>query len=272
AWIGFREEGIEPDKDKTLCARLDSVRDKIAVLLDTAGQGRVLREGVRVVIYGATNAGKSSLLNHLLGYDRAIVSDTHGTTRDTIEETVNIEDVPIRLLDTAGLRLSESELERAGIARTQKSLQLADLRVHIADRNVPKPAHFNGATRDANELVVLNKSDLPENNDWKDFAALRISCLTGDGLPQLKEEILARIRQQNLRPESVVAINTRHRDCLRRALESCARAHTALGEGLSGEYAAVDLDQALRAVGEVIGVVDVEQILDSVFSQFCIGK
>ena len=118
----------------------------------------------------------------------------------------------------------------------------------------------------------MNKSDLPEDNVWKDFPALPISCATGDGLPQLKAEILARIRQQNLRPESAIAINTRHRDCLRRSLESCDRARTALGESLSGEYVAVDLDQALRAVGEVIGVVDVEQILDSVFSQFCIGK
>jgi tRNA modification GTPase len=176
------------------------------------------------------------------------------------------------LLDTAGLRASENELERAGIERTQKSLQLADLRLHIADRNSPKPAHFNGATSDPNEIVVLNKSDLPEDKDWKDFPALRISCATEDGLPQLKEEILARICHQNLRPESAIAINTRHRDCLRRALESCDRARTALGEGLSGEFVAVDLDQALRAVGEVIGVVDVEQILDSVFSQFCIGK
>jgi tRNA modification GTPase len=146
------------------------------------------------------------------------------------------------------------------------------LRLHIADRNSPKPAHFNGAMSDPNEIVVLNKSDLPEDKDWKDFPALRISCVTEDGLPQLKEEILARIRQQNLRPESAIAINTRHRDCLRHALESCDRARTALGKGLSGEYVAVDLDQALRAVGEVIGVVDVEQILDSVFSQFCIGK
>jgi tRNA modification GTPase len=272
ASIDFPEEGIEPDEDETLCARLDAVRDEIAVLLATADQGRVLREGVRVVIYGATNAGKSSLLNRLLGYDRVIVSDTHGTTRDTIEETVNLEGVPIRLLDTAGLRASESELERTGIERTQKSLQLADLRLHIADRNSPKPAHFNGAMSDRNEIVILNKSDLPEDNDWKDFPALRISCVTEDGLPQLKEEILARIRQQNLRPESAIAINTRHRDCLRRALESCDRARTALGEGLSGEYVALDLDQALRAVGEVIGVVDVERILDSVFSQFCIGK
>src|SRR5262249_53141141 len=190
ASIDFPEEGIDPDEDEMLCARLDSVRERIAVLLDTADQGRVLREGVRVVIYGATNAGKSSLLNRLLGYDRVIVSDTHGTTRDTIEETVNLEGVPIRLLDTAGLRPSESQLETEGIARTEKSLQLADLRVHIADRNAPRPAHFNsrklsefnGRTEaDPNELVVLNKSDLPEDNDWRDFPALRISCLTGEG-------------------------------------------------------------------------------------------
>ena len=130
----------------------------------------------------------------------------------------------------------------------------------------------NGATSSANEIIVLNKSDLPEDNDWKDSPALRISCVTGEGLPRLQKEILARIRGHNLRPESAVAINTRHCDCLRRASESCDRARTALGDGLSGEYVAIDLDQALRAVGEVIGVVDVEQILDSVFSQFCIGK
>src|SRR5947209_2324294 len=272
ASIDFPEEGIEPNEGETLCARLDSIREQITALLATADQGRVLREGVRVVIYGATNAGKSSLLNRLLGYDRVIVSDTHGTTRDTIEETVNLDGVPIRLLDTAGLRASESELESEGIARTEKSLQLADLRLHIADRSVPKPAHFEGRAGEANEIVVLNKRDLPEDKDWKNFTALRISCLTGEGLPQLQKEILKRIRQQNLRPESAVAINTRHRDCLRRALESCDLARAALGQGISPEYVAVDLDKALRGVGEVIGVVDVEQILDSVFSQFCIGK
>ena len=272
ASIDFPEEGIAPDEGETLSARLDSVREEIAALLATADQGRVLREGVRVVIYGATNAGKSSLLNRLLGYDRVIVSDTHGTTRDTIEESVNLEGVPIRLLDTAGLRASESELEREGVARTEKSLELADLRLHIADRNAPKPADFNGRTDNTNEFVVLNKSDLPEHRDWRDVPALRISCATGEGLPQLQKEILARIRQQNLRPESAIAINTRHRDCLRRALELFERAQTALSEGLSAEYVAIDLDEALRAVGEVIGVVDAEQILDSVFSQFCIGK
>ena len=272
ASIDFPEEGIAPDEGKTLRARLDSVREEIAALLATADQGRILREGVRVVIYGATNAGKSSLLNRLLGYDRVIVSQTHGTTRDTIEETVNLDGVPIRLLDTAGLRASASELEREGISRTEKSLQLADLRLHIADRNAPRPPHFDERTGRANEIVVLNKSDLAENSDWKNFRALRICCVTGEGLPQLQKEILARISRQNLRPENTVAINTRHRDCLRRALESCDRARAALGRALSVEYVAVDLNEALRAVGEVIGAVDVEQILDSVFGQFCIGK
>src|SRR5438067_8931504 len=168
ASIDFPEEGIAPDEGEMLRNRLDSIREEVAFLLATADQGRVLREGVRVVIYGATNAGKSSLLNRLLGYDRVIVSDTHGTTRDTIEETLNLQGVPIRLLDTAGLRVSESELDREGIARTEKSVQLADLRLHIADCSMPKPAHFNGQADDLNEIVVLNKRDLPENNDWKD--------------------------------------------------------------------------------------------------------
>jgi len=272
ASIDFPEEGIAPDEGERLRARLDFIREEIDSLLATADQGRILREGVRVVIYGATNAGKSSLLNRLLGYDRVIVSDTHGTTRDTIEETVNLDGVPIRLLDTAGLRPSANGIEREGMARTEKSLQLADLRLHIADRNAPKPPYLEERIVDANEIVILNKSDLRENDDWKNFDALRISCLTGEGLLELQKQILARITEQNLRPESPVAINTRHRDCLRRALESCDQARAGMDQGLSSEYIAVDLNEALRAVGEVIGGVDVEQILDSVFSQFCIGK
>jgi len=249
ASIDFPEEGIAPDEGDQLLVRLDSVGEEIAALLGTADRGRILREGVRVVIYGATNAGKSSLLNQLLGYERVIVSETHGTTRDTIEEMITLRGVPIRLLDTAGLRTSTSKLEREGIARTEKSLQTADLRLHIADRNAPRPSH-----------------------DWKHSEALRISCATGEGLPELETEILVRITKQNLKPESTVAINTRHRDCLRRALESCNRARMAMRDRLTTEYVAVDLTEALRAVGEVIGAVDVEQILDSVFGQFCIGK
>lgn len=272
ASIDFPEEGITPDDSEKLRARLDSIREEITALLATADQGRILREGVRVVIYGATNAGKSSLLNRLLGYERVIVSDTHGTTRDTIEELVNLRGVPIRLLDTAGLRTSASDLEREGIARTERSLQTADLRLHIADHNAPAPADFETRSANGAEIVLLNKSDLPEHRDWKNVDALRISCATGEGLPHLEQEILDRITKENLRPESTVAINMRHRDCLRRAREACDRARAAMTNGLAPEYVAVDLKDALHAVGEVLGVVDVEQILDSVFSQFCIGK
>ena len=188
ASIDFPEEDITPDEGETLRARLDSIREKIAALLATADQGRILREGVRVVIYGATNAGKSSLLNRLLGYDRVIVSDTHGTTRDTIEETINLDGVPIRLFDTAGLRISSSELEREGIVRTEKSLQLADLRLHIADGSHSKPAYFQERNRDSDEIVVLNKSDLPENSHWKDFHACEFRASRGKGSQSCKRK------------------------------------------------------------------------------------
>jgi tRNA modification GTPase len=176
------------------------------------------------------------------------------------------------LLDTAGLRRSAEGIERESIARTEKSLQMADLLLHVADRNAPKPPHFDERPRNGNELILLNKSDLSEHGDWKPSGALRISCVTGEGLPNLENEILARITKQNLRPESAMAINTRHRDCLRRGLAACERASAALRDGTSPEYVVVDLTEALRAVGEVMGAVDVEQVLDSVFSQFCIGK
>jgi tRNA modification GTPase len=271
ASIDFSEEGIAPDEGDSLRVRLDSVREQIAALLATADHGRILRDGVRVVIYGATNAGKSSLLNRLLGYERVIVSDAPGTTRDTIEETVNLRGVPVRLLDTAGLRTSTSDIEREGIARTERSLQKADLRLHIVDRNAAPPAHFE-RNSNGHELLVLNKSDLSEHPEWKNTNALRVSCVTGDGLGDLENEILSRISKQNLRPENALAINMRHRDCLRRALEGCDRARKTLDETFLPEYLSVDLNEALEAVGEVIGAVGVEQILDSVFGQFCIGK
>jgi tRNA modification GTPase len=272
ASLDFPEEGIEPDEGEKLRCRLDGIRQEIRGLLATADHGRILREGVRIVIYGATNAGKSSLLNRLLGYERVIVSDTHGTTRDTIEETVNLRGVPVRLLDTAGLRTSPSEIEREGIARTERSLKQADLRLHIVDQSAPRPAHFEQNLSDRHELLVLNKSDLKRHGDWNNLSALRISCLTEEGLKELQDEILARIGTQNLRSENAVAINLRHHDCLRRALEACDRARGGMDQSLSVEYLAVDLNEALRAVGEVIGTTGVEQILDSVFSQFCIGK
>jgi tRNA modification GTPase len=272
AAIDFPDEGITPDEGAQLRDRLDSISQTMLGLLATAEQGRILREGVRAVIYGPTNAGKSSLLNRLLGYDRAIVSEKPGTTRDTIEEVINLRGIPLRLLDTAGLRDSEDEIEREGMARTEKSLQNADLLLQILDRSAPKPAAFNGSATDQIRIVLLNKSDLPEHPDWETFEALRICCLTENGLCGLEDLIVEKISGHHLRPESGVAINTRHWDCLRRALDSCNRATNTMTAGLAPEYMAVDLQAALRALDEITGAADAEEIRDSIFAQFCIGK
>lgn len=272
AAIDFPEEGISPDEGGKLRERLDSVRQQMRALLDTAEQGRVLREGLRVVIYGPTNAGKSSLLNRLLGYERAIVSEQPGTTRDTIEEVINLRGIPIRLLDTAGLRESEDEIERQGIARTERSLASADLLLHVFDRSVAKPADFTTNSMEQIQIVLLNKSDLPEHSDWAHVDALRICCLSSNGLDRLEEAILARISEKHLRPESGVAINARHRDCLRRALTACDLAAGTMESAFAPEYVAVDLRDALRALDEITGIAHAEEIRDALFAQFCIGK
>jgi tRNA modification GTPase len=272
ATIDFPEEGITPDAVGTIQHRLGIVCDQISDLLGTAVHGKIFREGVRIVIYGPTNAGKSSLLNRLLGHERVIVSETHGTTRDSIEEGVNLQGFPVRFVDTAGLRQAADELEQKGMARTEKSISQADLRLQVVDRSGPKQDLPPVGENSAPALVVLNKSDLAEHPDWKDAEGVRISCLTGDGLAELEQAILARITGGNLHPENNIAINARHRDCLRRALHSCKHALETLDKQLSPEYVAVDLNAALQAIGEIIGTVDVEDVLDSVFGQFCIGK
>ena len=271
ASIDFPEEGIAPDQSDKLRQRLEVIHRDIDALLATAARGRILREGVRVVIYGATNAGKSSLLNRLLNYDRAIVNPKPGTTRDTIDEVVILGGMPVRLLDTAGLRDSQDEVEMEGMGRTRQALKLADLKLHVIDRSDARPSDFN-AHPGQNELLLLNKSDLPEHADWQSIKAIRLSCVTGDGLGTLEEAIIDRLRGNNLGAQSAIAINTRHRDCLRRAGDAATRASETLAQAFSVEYAAVDLRIALAALGEVIGVVSNEKILDSVFGQFCIGK
>lgn len=272
AAIDFPEEGIAPDQGPPLRDRLDSVREQIRALLATADQGRILREGLRVVIYGPTNAGKSSLLNCLLGCERAIVNENPGTTRDTIEEMINLRGIPIRLLDTAGVRESADEVEREGMARTSKSIAAADLLLHVFDRSLPKPSDFGGNSIEQPRLVLLNKSDLTEHADWQNVNALRICCLSEDGLRGLEDAILERISQQHLRPESGVAINARHRDCLRRALTSCDLAATTMEFALAPEYVTVDLRAALVALDEITGDANAEEIRDALFAQFCIGK
>jgi tRNA modification GTPase len=273
AFIDFPEEDIEPDVGEKFRTRLGEIAVRMQALLATAEQGRIFREGVRTVIYGATNAGKSSLLNRLLGYDRAIVSEIPGTTRDTIEEVINLRGLPLRLIDTAGLRNGIADpIESEGMQRTERSLAQADLLLHVVDRSQPKPAEGRAAPDDRAELLLLNKSDLSAHADWIGADGLSISCTSEDGLRGLDEAILSKIGARHLDATSVLSVNARHRDCLRRALESADTAREALEKNLPPELVAVDLHAALQALGEIVGGVDHEQILSRIFSTFCIGK
>ena len=269
ASMDFPEEGISPDDTATTRDRLVLLQSDIDDLIATAETGRILREGLRVVIFGATNAGKSSLLNRMLGFERAIVSEVHGTTRDFIEERINLRGIALRLFDTAGLRAPESVVEREGIERTQRTLETADLRLHIVDTNAPRPSDFK---TDGNEMLILNKSDLPAHNDWSKTDASRISCKTGAGLEALIDEIYRRIGGAKVSAESPVAINARHREQLRRASEAIARARGAIDAAATPEMFVIDLHEAQRAFEELLGVGDEEAVRDAIFSQFCIGK
>ena len=269
AAIDFPEEGISPDSIEVVRGRLVSAVARIQDLLATAETGRILREGLRVVIFGPTNAGKSSLLNRLLGFDRAIVSETHGTTRDTIEEPIHLRGIALRLLDTAGLRSPESRIEEEGIARTQRTLATADLRVRVLDGSVARPSDF---ATGADELLILNKSDLPEHEDWKSTPAIRISCKTGAGLDKFESEIFQRIGGEKLNAEHPLAINARHCVHLQRAAVACDQALRAIDEQATTEMFAADLREALQMFDELLGGGDEDAVRDAIFSQFCIGK
>jgi tRNA modification GTPase len=271
AYIDFPDEDIDPDTGEALLVKLQKVRTELQALLATAAQGRVLREGLRTVITGPPNVGKSSLLNLLLGAERAIVSERPGTTRDIIEEVINLQGIPLRLVDTAGLQESTDELEQAGMARTRRELERADLVLRLYVANEPRPAQPLSTAE--NQLVVLNKIDLGEHPTWHAQKAVRISCLMGAGLPELEEAIGARIfGGQIARRDWSIAINARHKTCLENALKSVDAAQEAMGEALSPEFVAEELRAALDAVGDVVGRVDADEVLGKVFSRFCIGK
>jgi tRNA modification GTPase len=274
AWIDFPEEDIDPDTGVLFQSRITAVRDGIARLLATAEQGRILREGVRTVICGRPNAGKSSLLNLLLGCERAIVSDEAGTTRDTIEELIVLDGVPLRLVDTAGLRGEAGGIEREGMRRTLHEAGRADLLLVVRDASLPlaesEVSLPDGAAR---VVTVLNKCDLGEHPEWPDLPGVRLSCNSGEGLDGLRGAIREALDFGEADwGEHAVAINARHRDCLRRADESLETAAVLLESGAAAELAALELRGALEALGEISGKVDTEEILGAIFSRFCIGK
>lgn len=270
AFIDFPDEDIDPDTGDVLLRKLDVARAEIDALLATADRGKVLREGVRTVIYGAPNVGKSSLLNLLLGHERAIVSAKPGTTRDVIEEVINLRGIPLRLIDTAGVRESDDEIECAGMERTRQQVERADLVLQVVDGAECRVA---SAEWQARTVLVLNKSDLGEHESWRGVDAVRISCLSGSGIEALAEAIVALVTGGDAaKRDWSLAINARHQACLESARQLAAAAREALLSGLSPEFVAEELRGALDAVGDVVGKADNEDVLGKIFSTFCIGK
>jgi len=278
AYIDFPDEDIDPDTGAAMLKRLDGVLEGIDKMLSTAVQGRILREGVRTVICGEPNVGKSSLLNVLLGYERAIVSDVEGTTRDTVEEVVNIEGIPLRLIDTAGVRDSEDKIEQQGILRSEKQIELADLILEVVDgskatKRLLSPEQIAGR----NHVLVLNKNDLGVDPVWESEDAVQLSCYTDtareEGMARLGKQIAeVLLLNEHQWGGHAVAINSRHQDCLRRAKKSIITARECLEASEGAEFAALDLREGLEAIGAVAGRVDAEEIYDAIFGSFCIGK
>ncbi|MGC4013302.1 MAG: tRNA uridine-5-carboxymethylaminomethyl(34) synthesis GTPase MnmE [Luteolibacter sp.] len=275
AFIDFPDEDIDPDTGRALCDRLERTAAAIDRLLATADQGRILREGVRTVIFGEPNVGKSSLLNRLLGYERAIVSEVAGTTRDTIEETVNLGGIPLRLIDTAGVREAGDRIEEEGIRRTVRQIEAADLLLEVADAGQPRPAIRPADIPEGTKhLLILNKADLGEHPDWTGVEAVRISCHRDEGFDHLESVLRETLHLGSGEwGDHAVAINARHQSCLARARQSLSAAGALLQPPRADtELAAIDLREALDALGEVVGRVDTEDLLGVIFSSFCIGK
>ena len=273
AYIDFPEEDIDPETGAALVDRLRKLDEGISGLLKGAGQGRILREGARVVIVGPPNAGKSSLLNILLGFDRAIVSKTAGTTRDTIEEAVNIDGVPVRFVDTAGLRESSDEIEREGIDRSRAALIGADLAILVVDAS-GAPDEDMISVPDSLPLIRLhNKMDLGLHSERLGTDGIPFSCLRGEGIEILKTAVVEKILGSGFdRTAELVAINARHQDCLEKARQSCAAARQMLEDFGEPEFVALHLREALDHVGDITGKTDVEEILGEIFASFCVGK
>ena len=273
AYIDFPEDDIDPDTGSGMVTQLHEMTAQCQSLLSTSHTGKMLREGARVVICGEPNAGKSSLLNQLLGYDRALVSDIKGTTRDTAEEVVNIQGLPVRFIDTAGLRETDEALEQEGINRAHREMETADLILEIIDGTLaPEEVSRPEIPEKTRHQIILNKADLATTDGWPDDS-LAISCSDKIGLDQLEKRIGELLLDgASLSGSSLIAINTRHQGCLRTLLASLEKTISEIEAGEDPELIALTMREALHAIGEITGRIDTEEILGEIFAQFCIGK
>jgi len=282
AHIDFPDEDISPDTRGQLIARLERGVTFMEELLRTANEGQILRRGIRAAIVGRPNAGKSSLLNQLLGHDRAIVSPIAGTTRDTIEETANIRGIPVIFIDTAGLREAQDAIEVEGIRRSRESLARAEFILHLLDTSeslTPADERYFTEFTGKKRILVLNKLDLPRRLELPagmgspGQAVVEVSCATGQGMEALKDAIKVLAWSGELEAEMFqVMINSRHQEALGRARSASQRTIGVLRADETLELAAAELRIAVNAVGEIVGKTTTEDLLDSIFSQFCLGK
>jgi tRNA modification GTPase len=280
AGIDFVDEDISFVQREELVDAIEHAASVIEKLETTARDGRMLREGARVVIVGRPNVGKSSLMNRLLRQERAIVTPLPGTTRDMIEESMDLDGVVVRFVDTAGIRKATDPVELEGIKRSQSAQKDADLVLVIIDGHAPltnEDKELFKTVVSSSCLLVINKGDLPRAVDIAELPSgtevLVISAKTGLGLEKLKASIRARLVSPGFEVnESLVVTNVRHRTALRRAQESLAHASESVRKGLAGELVAMDLRVAADALGEITGTITTDDILEKIFSEFCIGK
>jgi len=285
ARLDFPEEEIGPADHQALADLLDRATTTLDDLARQGRRGRLFREGARVVIVGRPNVGKSSLFNALLGRERAIVSPHPGTTRDTIECTVDLGGIATMLVDTAGWRVGQDEVERMGVARTEGELAVADLLLWVVDGSEPLTDEDHAiAVRVASlpTMVICSKSDLPtvlesatiQALGWSPDRVFRISALRREGIKEVEQGAMVLLMgdQEAGAGETPIVSNARHLTLLERAGEGVAGARRAFGEGVSGDLVMVEVRGALAALDDILGRRFDEEMLDAIFARFCIGK
>ena len=273
--LDFTEEDVEFVAKDKLLLMIEFVIAEIEKLLDTYSFGRVIRDGVNVALVGIPNVGKSSLLNYLLKEARAIVSEIPGTTRDVIREEVSINGVLFRLFDTAGIRPTMNEIEREGVSRSREAVKNADVVLFVNDVqqkiSIELREELLQLTAAEKIITILNKVDLEILAEKE--ADVYISTLTGYGINNLFVKLQEKIFGGNAYTEySAIVSNVRHYENLKKAKTSLLNAINAIKHNLSGEYISVDLRNAENSLGEIIGEITSDDILNNIFSRFCIGK